>query len=284
MEQAPSPMSDLFFQTAAATAPLQEVIKSCWLMQSAATEVQPVPDLLIPDGFPELIFVFAGGYRKVALAAPEAVQQVETSCLVGMQTETQLVTRLSPVHLLGVKLTPIGGARLLGPALAAASGRNQPLAELDAPWLAPLATALQACATAAEGLACLERHLLPQLRPLSPALAQTGRCLQALVETKGQLPIRELAQQQALSLRQLQRCFKTYLGITPKQFARLLRFKALYKDSVVQQVQPRDYFRYGYFDQMHFIKDFKAHLGITPGRSRDQRFQQQNDIARRSQG
>jgi AraC-like DNA-binding protein len=60
--------------------------------------------------------------------------------------------------------------------------------------------------------------------------------------------------------------FSSYLGKTPKQFIRIVRFQ-----SVIQNLScagPKDLTRFtydnGYFDQAHFIKDFKNLSGYTP--------------------
>lgn len=273
-------MQKLQFDSAAAQAPLSRVLKSCWVMRSSPGDRQTVPDLLIPDGCPEVIFIYRGGYRKVALHQPEASQQVTGSCLVGLQTHTQLVTRLSPVHIVGLKLKPVGFYQLFPEKAAEAAERNLPITQLRHPWLQGLEAELRAFTTANEVQHHLQSALLPQCRPIPNGLAVVQRCIAAQLREQGQIPIQDLARQHHSSIRQLQRYFKQYTGITPKQFARLIRFKALYKDSVIREVRPSNYFQYGYFDQAHFIKDFKAHLGITPTAVTDRAFQQQNEIAR----
>lgn len=277
-------MQKLFFESASTGPLLSPLVKSCWIMRSSCGDRQEVPDLLIPDGFPELIFIYRGGYRKVALHDPRKAQEITASCLVGVQTETQLVTRLSPVHIVGLKLDPIGLYQLLPAYVAQSAHRNVPLDTVESKWLPSMRARLQSCNSASEVKAALLRLLPPppDSEPAGPQL--TRQCLRTLLEAKGNLSIKELARRHHRSVRQLQRYFKQYTGITPKQFARLIRFKALYKNSVLRQIQPRDYFRYGYFDQMHFIKDFKAHLGVTPSSIADASFKQKNKIARISQG
>jgi len=250
------------------------------LIQSSATDEQRVPDLLIPDGCPEIIFIYQGGYQKVALNQPETVQRIQSSCLVGVQTATQFVTRLSPVHIVGLKLKPTGFYRLFSNKTINPAAHNLPLSGLSLPWLQQLEAQLRECSTAKGVASVLQAALTQQLSSPPAGLEVVRDCIRAQLQEQGQIPIKELARQHHRSIRQLQRYFKKYTGITPKQFARLIRFKTLYKDSVIHEVQPKDYFKYGYFDQMHFIKDFKAQLGITPTAVSDQAFQQQNEIAR----
>ena len=276
-------MEPLFYQSVRFEKRARDAFKSCWIMKSSPEDRQEVPDLLIPDGCPELIWVFKGAYRKVSLADPARAREIDSSCLVGIQNDTQLVTRLGAVHLVGLKLKPAGFARLFPSWPAAAAGQNVPLQQLGMPWLDTLTEELRKCTDAEEVRSTLGHHLAG-MPPADEKLQTVARSIEALIAAKGDLSVRELAEGQHRSVRQLQRYFKQYVGIPPKQFAGIIRFKALYKDSVARQVLPRDYYQYGYFDQNHFIKDFKAHLGVTPREARGRRFQQQNKIARISRG
>lgn len=69
-----------------------------------------------------------------------------------------------------------------------------------------------------------------------------------------------------ISPRQQQRMFYHYLGISPKDFSKIIRFqKSL---SALIQVPPRHrksvFYTFGYYDQSHFIRDFKQLYGDTP--------------------
>lgn len=76
----------------------------------------------------------------------------------------------------------------------------------------------------------------------------------------------ELAAACFLSLRQLERRFKRCIGVSPKMFARLLRFEALL-DSLIRgpSISFADLStRLGYHDQAHVIREFKTWSGCTP--------------------
>lgn len=69
-----------------------------------------------------------------------------------------------------------------------------------------------------------------------------------------------------LSTRQFERKCKERLGIPPKVYARLSRFfKAFHQIEAKQNTPWTDIvYGLGYYDQMHFIKDFKDFTGHTP--------------------
>ncbi len=88
------------------------------------------------------------------------------------------------------------------------------------------------------------------------------RALQTIFQSSGNLRIREQLDP-GISNRQLCRLFNTYIGGTPKTFSKIVRFQKL-----IHSMNPRSdnipYWDAGYFDQAHFIKDFKTLSGLTP--------------------
>ncbi|MDJ1469274.1 AraC family transcriptional regulator [Xanthocytophaga flava] len=72
-----------------------------------------------------------------------------------------------------------------------------------------------------------------------------------------------------LSSRQLRRLFEFYIGDTPKIFCKVVRFQHLLntQPSAESLRHNKLFFELGYYDQAHFIKDFKHLYGTTPGKA-----------------
>jgi len=72
-----------------------------------------------------------------------------------------------------------------------------------------------------------------------------------------------------LSSRQLRRIFNYYVGTTPKAFANVVRFQHILNAKPSQQSLKKNkiYFDVGFYDQAHFIKNFKTFYGITPSKA-----------------
>jgi len=69
-----------------------------------------------------------------------------------------------------------------------------------------------------------------------------------------------------ISERKLQRDFKTALGLSPKEYCKIVRFKNLLNDVNNQKkVNWLDLVcKFGYYDQAHLINEFKSATGISP--------------------
>jgi AraC-like DNA-binding protein len=88
-----------------------------------------------------------------------------------------------------------------------------------------------------------------------------------LLRTNGNATMGQIASLACLSLRQFERVSKDRLGMSPKLFARLVRFSKAYRmrENFLHLRWTTIAHQCGYFDQMHFIRDFKEFAGVAPG-------------------
>lgn len=83
---------------------------------------------------------------------------------------------------------------------------------------------------------------------------------------RGNISIKNLLEFGNVSERTFERKFRTAVGMTPKYFARVLRFNKVcqLKDSNPHLTWHDIIYECGYYDQNHFIKDFKSFTGKAP--------------------
>jgi AraC-like DNA-binding protein len=82
----------------------------------------------------------------------------------------------------------------------------------------------------------------------------------------GSLGIKDMADQSNLSQRTLQRNMKSLIGVGPKSYSNVMRFKKVLE--FIHNHPSYDWqdvlYLCGYYDQAHFIRDFKKYTGKTP--------------------
>jgi AraC-like DNA-binding protein len=103
-------------------------------------------------------------------------------------------------------------------------------------------------------------------------------CIEKVLATKGTVTLKELEKQTGYSARWLNMKFDHHLGISPKNLASLIRFQQYYShytSNAREFFEQKEFYRY-YYDQSHFIKDFKRFTGFPPVRF----YQQQNSYDR----
>lgn len=84
--------------------------------------------------------------------------------------------------------------------------------------------------------------------------------------TSGLIEIKDLEQKTGYSRRYLDMLFKDHLGISPKALSGIVRFQTFYKAWANTESDRfyNDQIYELYFDQSHFIKEFKKYTGYSP--------------------
>ncbi|HWV74049.1 MAG TPA: helix-turn-helix domain-containing protein [Pseudosphingobacterium sp.] len=88
--------------------------------------------------------------------------------------------------------------------------------------------------------------------------------IKTIRKLRGQVNIKALANNSSLSQKQFERRFKTFAGFNPKLYSRILRFENSlfpYQNNTSLTDKALDL---GYYDQAHFINDFKQFSGFSP--------------------
>jgi AraC-like DNA-binding protein len=111
--------------------------------------------------------------------------------------------------------------------------------------------------------------LLRTAHAREPASVPAIRRAVRLVQQAEALPrVHELAAELGLSERQLRRGFDDVVGVSPKRFLRIARFRRALRSA--RAAERPDWARiaeqHGYFDQAHLIADFREMTGQTPSR------------------
>ncbi len=100
-----------------------------------------------------------------------------------------------------------------------------------------------------------------------PEAERAGQAVDRALHDPSLLRVEDYAAAMDLGVRQLQRLFQKYVGVSPKWVLRRFRLQeaaqTLDNNPAVSWTDLA--LQLGYFDQAHFVNDFKAVLGVTPG-------------------
>jgi AraC-like DNA-binding protein len=96
---------------------------------------------------------------------------------------------------------------------------------------------------------------------------QIAYCLLQASLSCGSLSVKQLTDNIGISQRQLSRKFQQYVGLSPKEYLRVSRFLGSLQHLKKHPAQSLTEIAYesGYYDQAHFIRDYRAYTGHTPG-------------------
>jgi AraC-like DNA-binding protein len=117
-------------------------------------------------------------------------------------------------------------------------------------------------------IAITEKFLISQIhkRESHYGFNRINHCVLLMNNTKGCIPIEELASACCLGRKQFERAFSDNIGTTPKHFMRIIRFQhAVHEKSINPRISLTELaYKCGYYDQSHLIADFIAIAGLTP--------------------
>jgi AraC-like DNA-binding protein len=172
-----------------------------------------------------------------------------------------------PTRGLQVNLTPIGAHLLFGVPMDALANRVVELDDLFGADAPRLIERLYEAGTWSRRFDILDEVILRRVigaRAPNPLVVTAAHVLRA---TRGAASIARLARDLECSQRHLIATFREQVGVTPKTYARIVRF-----DHAVKRLRQADGMRWaeiadasGYYDQAHLIRDFHEFAGQTPG-------------------
>jgi AraC-like DNA-binding protein len=114
----------------------------------------------------------------------------------------------------------------------------------------------------ADKIKVVERFLISQMKVTKPDMLVIN-ALHLIYQRKGNIRITELSAQLNISQSPLEKRFRKIVGASPKKFASIVRFKNILRRDLDSPLTETGYDA-GFYDQSHFIKEFKKFTGDTP--------------------
>lgn len=187
-----------------------------------------------------------------------------TAGITGVQSSARRYQYLGETASILVRFTAQGVACFGVPASELA-GRSVALDDLfPAARVRALRGRLHDARTVGERVACVEAFLCAQPFAEDRLVA---RAMQALSGNPGEPEaVARVARALGLSERQLERRFLQRIGVSPKRYAGLVRFERALELVRRAPSLTRAALDAGYYDQSHFIREFRRFAGVAPGR------------------
>lgn len=203
---------------------------------------------VMPDGCADLLFTQPASKEGELL-------------VVGAMTDAQ-VFDVSNASFLGVRFRP-GMSQCFVPVPGSLiASQRLPFEDISGRKARELREQIAEAPTAGARIIIFESHL-----GSPPPLTPVQRALKWVEQRCGLVRIDEVADQAGLSPRQFRRQCLELTGLTPKQLCRTLRFRfATSQITMATRIEwARLALECGYYDQAHFINEFRALSGLTPG-------------------
>ncbi|MDH3245523.1 MAG: helix-turn-helix transcriptional regulator [Saprospiraceae bacterium] len=242
---------------------LSMLVKCYWTLESPE-EVNPPKQTIVPDGCIEMIFHY-GDFYKQYLESGESI--IQPRCFViGQLTRPLEIRPTGKTGIFSVRFHPGGFIPYATIPIKEMENKAVPLETLFDRDGEEISEKILTARTTHKRISLIEAFLTKHLTDNETKDRIIKSTVETILTANGQLPIHQLSEQLNINRRQLERRFSSTIGLSPKQLSKIVRLQASLKMLLNKQFTSLTALAYEgqYYDQAHFIKDFKELTGFTP--------------------
>jgi len=238
---------------------LQDYVRYYWALESNGAPDEQVHFVTIADGSPGIIFQQSGG------ASFQEGKKLASVFLYGQSTAHARIVSPATFSTIGVYFYPHALKSVFG---IDSSALTDDCLDLDLLLNGErLMERLENTPDVEAKAGILSECIWEQICRHDHSLqAATRHALKRIIQSQGNVSMKDLRQELQISERTLERRFQEGIGLSPVLFGRICRFQAS-----LNQLRARSYdklsdiaFEQEYADQSHFIRNFKEFTGLTP--------------------
>ncbi len=251
------------YQTFEPNQDLTTLIKCYWTLESPGEET-PEKQTIVPDGCMEMIFHYGDLYRQYLQNGDIVIQP---KCFViGQLTRPLEIEPTGETGIFSVRFHPNGFLPFASIPIKEMENTAVSLEELFGNDGQEIEQKILTAKSTIERIKLIETFLLNRLTDNDTIDRIVKSTVETILTANGQLSIDELSKQTNINRRQLERKFSKTIGLSPKQLSKTIRLQATLKMLLNKNFTSLTALAYKneYYDQAHFIKDFKELTGYTP--------------------
>lgn len=243
---------------------LESLVKFYWTLE-VPFDANNQKQKIIPDGCIEMTFNL-GDKIKRYISESEFILH-PSAMVMGQRTKSYYIEPVGHVDTIAICFYPHGFANFVNTPLKNLVDKETPIENLFSEIQAnELEQRIIHAANTQERIEIIETFLLNKLNEETTIESIVKTTVDTLISTKGRTPINTILKSDLSKRRRLERYFKKQIGISPKQLSKVIRLQATLQMLLSHTSESLSDIAYEneYFDQTHFIKDFKEFVGITP--------------------
>lgn len=243
---------------------LERYLRCYWVLESGSVPLPPSRDRVFPDGCIELIFHYGDLFKKynhhnVAHIQPRAFIHGQLKKFMDLEPTGH-------VGIFSARFNPGGLQAFVNFEVSKITGDTITFEEAWPGKGKQLENKMLLAKGTEERRELVETFLTERLLEYAVDSQLTEYCVNHIISHGGHVSLEALAEKFKLSKRSLERLFNHAVGLSPKLFCRIIRF-----NNALHLIEKKDFRSFtsvahegGFYDQAHFIKDFKALTGLNP--------------------
>ena len=245
---------------------LKNYIEKIWFFESSGK--MPVDDLklVVPNGNIKLTVSYQNGI--VAAINGKTFESKEHDITLTGLVDVPVILDVDKnvaTETIGIEFSPQGAYRFFNFTLNDIQNQIYSLSDVLGNIGKQLVEQINNAASEQQKIVLLQQFLFKQLSLHNEDLI-FEYCIEKITASKGRITIKELEKKTGYSSRWLNMKFNYKLGVSPKNLSSIIRFKQYYQAIIngnEKSFFKNDFYEL-YYDQSHFIKDFKRFTGLHP--------------------
>ncbi|AHM58699.1 AraC family transcriptional regulator [Flammeovirgaceae bacterium 311] len=224
---------------------------------------------LIPYGKASMLFLWGDQHEYSLDGTTSVMQRTRQAFMVGQLTQPIWLKFTGHTRLIKIQFKSSGMHKFLPVNME--EFKNVPSLDLEAVWgmaVHELLEQLHESVSDAERIQKLNLFLEKRLLKQSDAIDYVDYTISQMLACKGSLSIKGLEHALGISTRQLERLFRTKIGISPKEMSKIIRLNSAFSSLETEPDISLTSLSYqaGYYDQAHFSREFKGIAGVSPNK------------------
>jgi len=251
------------YQTFESDQDLTAFIKCYWTLESPKEQTSE-KQTIVPDGCMEMIFHYGDLYKQYMDNGNSIVQP--RCFVIGQLTRPLEIKPTGETGIFSVRFHPEGFLPFTTLPIKEMENTAVSLEKLFGKDGQEIGEQVLKANSTSERIKLVEIFLLDRLTDIETIDRIVRSTVETIITANGQLSINELSRDSKVNRRQLLRKFYSAIGLSPKQLSRTIRLQATLKMLLSDQFSNLAELAYEneYYDQAHFIKEFKEFTGSTP--------------------
>lgn len=238
---------------------------SCYWTLKVPSSPTPNRQRIIPDGCIEMAFILGDDIKRYTVGDDYILQP--RAMVLGQILEPFYIEPNGHVDTFAIRFYPFGFANFINTPIADLANKETALADLFGDQVSKdIEQKIIHAQGSIERIKVIESFLLDKLKDEEVIHTIVQQTIDALFSSKGGASISEILKEDLSKRRQLERNFKKQIGISPKQLGKVIRLQSALKMILNKELAKLTDIAYEseYYDQAHFIKDFKEFTGVSP--------------------
>lgn len=242
---------------------LSEFVIRYWTLDGKKENI-PLKNTIVPDGTMKLIFHYGDTYKHHSQNGEIII--LPKCFLIGQLTKPYVIEPVGVTGSFVVQFKPNGFLPFTTIPIKQMENTAVPVEKLFGDVGRNLGNQILNAYNTAERIQIVEAFLFKQLANKNTIDIVVKSTVETIFNANGQFSVKEFSKNKNIDRRQLARKFSATIGLSPKQLAKTIRIQSTLKVLLNEEITSLTDLAYEneYFDQAHFIKEFKEFTGLTP--------------------